>query len=68
MRKRTLHCLKVSKPVVIVQDNTSIHRAAAIQPALKMLQKKRGDAEIPVTLQPGSQPKDGVLRRTVCRV
>jgi len=68
MWKRTRHSLKVSKPVVIVQDNASIHRAAAIQPALKMLQKKRGDAEIPATLQPGSQTKDGVLRRTICRV
>lgn len=31
---------KVSKPVVIVLDNASIHRAAAIQPALKLLQKQ----------------------------
>ena len=30
---------QVSKPVVIVLDNASIHRAAAIQPALKLLQK-----------------------------
>ncbi|MDO9199732.1 MAG: IS630 family transposase [Hydrogenophaga sp.] len=29
----------VGKPVVIVLDNASIHRAAAIQPALKLLQK-----------------------------
>jgi len=30
----------VAKPLVIVIDNASIHRARAIQPALKMLWKK----------------------------
>ena len=30
----------VSKPVVIVLDNASIHRAAAIQPALELLRKQ----------------------------
>ena len=30
----------VTKPLVIVIDNASIHRARAIQPALKLLEKK----------------------------
>jgi transposase len=30
----------VTKPLVILIDNASIHRARAIQPALKMLEKK----------------------------
>ena len=30
----------VTKPLVIVIDNASIHRARAIQPALRMLEKK----------------------------
>jgi hypothetical protein len=58
----------VGRPLTVILDNASIHKAKEIQPLLALLKAQGPHASLPAALQPGAEPHREALAQNEVRV